>query len=330
MSKKNKQIKTVITVIVFVIAIFAITTSCGRNNDASTMTGDSGLEEVLVEVPDLVGYSLEALTHEFEDLDLVPSLFILTSDEPEDTVLFIDGMGQHVSASATIRVLISGGESVWDLDDPNEQDPTVEQPDLEPATPTAPEPPSDQYVRWRMRFGGIDWLVLDEDEENSKILLLSEFALFDMVYNDTFIPVTWETSTIRSYLNNEFFNSFSPRERERIAETRIINTGHLATFEFTHFTWYVPGGNDTDDRIFLLSFDEVKRYFPIEADRAVLKPKDDEHYPGERWAWWLRSPGLDNFNGIMIKLGGVDSDINQVTGFGPANGIRPAMWVYVI
>ena len=183
------------------------------------------------------------------------------------------------------------------------------------------------------------WLVLDEDEEENKILILSEFVLFDKMYNDTFRYVTWEDSTIRSYLNNEFFNSFSPEERRRIAETRVINNGRMAFFEHTfdtwyipagNDTWYVPGGNDTDDRIFLLSFDEMIKYFPIRVDRAVFRSREEVHSPRSGWAWWLRSPGADNFTGIQVVLFGFYQDGHQVNGgFGVAFGVRPAMWLYL-
>ena len=350
MSIKNKQIKTVITVIVLVIAIISITTGCSRNNDAVTSLGDSESEETLIVVPDLVGGSLDALKHEFEILGLIPSLYMLMSEEPIDTVLLIDRMGQHVSASTTIRVQISGGMTGREVEDADVHDPSAQQPDSgtedtagsgllpEHWTQDTFDSIQERNELRRISFADIDWLVLDEDEEENKILILSEFVLFDKLYNDTFMPVTWEDSTIRSYLNNEFFNSFRPEERRRIAETRVINNGRMAFEEYTfdtwyipggNDTWYVPGGNDTDDKIFLLSFDEMIKYFPSRVDRAVFRSREEMHNPRSGWAWWLRSPGRDNFSGIRIVLFGYyySGTVNG-GGHGSANGVRPAMWLY--
>jgi hypothetical protein len=290
-------------------------------------------------VPDLLGYPLDKLTSEFEDLGLSPFVYIFISDEPSETILFIDRMGQYVSVSESIEVHISGGFPDWDNEtsidsdssiqpdtepgeDTTASEPSTDQPELTPVTPSAPDSSTERYEIWRMMFGGIDWLVLDEKE--NKMLLLSEFVLFDKAYNDTFMSVTWEYSTIRSYLNNEFFNSFSPKDRGRIAETRVTNNNRTISILGSD-PFIIPAGNDTVDRVFLLSINEVRKYFPTRSERSSYRSMNDVLYPGYEWAWWLRSPGFDNFFGIVVALGGVDSDEFMVS---HAWGIRPAMWLY--
>jgi len=340
MPGKRKLNVAIFAVIIFAVAIIVITAGCGRDNDASVSPGDLGTDEVYVVVPDFIGYPVESLTSEFEALGLITSLYKVMSDEPVDTVLFVDRMGQLVPESATIEVLISGGSPDWELDTPTDPDSSVEQPDLNQEDPTSSEPSAEQpdsrpeapsssdqaterYEIWRMRFGGIDWLVLDEADD--KILILSVFPLFDMAFNAEYASVTWEDSTIRSYLNNEFFNSFGQRDRARISETRVINNDRMTSLYGSH-RFLVPAGNDTDDRIFLLSLAEVVKYFPTRAERVVRTLSDHPQHPDIEWAWVLRTPGYDNFTTQWIMLGGVDGNWDVNTSH--AAGIRPAMWLY--
>jgi hypothetical protein len=334
MQTKHTKTIAVLTVILSVIVIItAATTSCAKSNDLTESQthishNDSVKETSLIMVPNLIGYSHEMLEYEFENLGLSPFLIVLVSDEPVDTVIFIERMEQSVPISTVIRVFVSGGLPEVMAETPIVTEPSTQPPDSTTESPSDLGESTEKHEIGNMRFGGIDWLVLDRDED--KLLLLSEFVLFDKVYNDEFKPVTWETSTIRSYLNNEFFYTFSTRDRERIAETTIINNDRMASLGFTYFgvnRWLVPAGNDTYDKIFLLSIEEVMKYFPNRPDRAVRWPKDDVVRPGGEWAWWLRSPGGDNFCAIRIVLGGVDLDLHVNDTH--AGGIRPALWLYI-
>ena len=172
-------------------------------------------------------------------------------------------------------------------------------------------------------YGGVPirWTVLDIID--GKKLLISEEALDCRRYNDTFTAVTWETCTLRKWLNSDFLNeAFSPRERERIAETVIQNPDNPK--------YKTKGGNDTKDKVFLLSIREARKYFEDDNDRVCRASgrakKDgactDSH--GSCW-WWLRSPGdiqgsaahVDNY-GYVYSDGGV---------YGGYNAVRPAFFL---
>jgi hypothetical protein len=319
-TKITKNRTRMITAITIVTTILLITvTACKADNKGATISQpyiqqvDTESEAPLVKIPDLRGYPLEALTFEFSNLGLTPSLVMLLSDEPVDTVLSIKRVGQLVPTYATVEVLVSGGLPDWG----------------EPEAPNASESSTQRQEFEKMRFGGIDWLVLEKEE--NKVLLLSEFVLFDRAYNDELVYVTWETSTLRSYLNNEFFNSFSLEERERIAETRVVNDEIMASYGAISMygvsTWPVSAGNDTDDRVFLLSVDEERRYFAAPSDRVVRRQADDVFAPGEEWIWWLRSPAHDNFHAITIPPNGADNMGGRVTR--SSYGVRPALWLYL-
>jgi len=158
----------------------------------------------------------------------------------------------------------------------------------------------------KIRFGKYDWYVLDK--QNGKSLILTEKVIEKRNYHNQEIEVTWETCDLRKYLNGEFYNSFSEADRERIIETVNENNDN---------PWYgASGGNATTDRIFLLSIEEVVKYF---GDSGQLKTKaknpgwdwcKNEYIPwiGDQYdiarravddtgmvvCWRLRTPGANN------------------------------------
>ena len=179
-----------------------------------------------------------------------------------------------------------------------------------------------------IQFGGYSWQVLDV--QNGRALLLSERAIERGRYNKSFIDVTWETSTLRQYLNGEFYDRFGAEEKARIAEARIPNNNN---------PWFdTKGGNATNDKIFLLSLREVVKYFG-DSGQLNSRPPDarriDDQYNPERIAkdadgadswWWLRSSGFYGLNAAYVNAGGwIYVDGNNVNLYG--GGVRPALWL---
>ena len=59
----------------------------------------------------------------------------------------------------------------------------------------------------------IEWLVLDNNGREAT--LISKYCLDTKQFNDEYIEVTWETCTLRTWLNNDFLeNAFSTIEQE--------------------------------------------------------------------------------------------------------------------
>ena len=182
------------------------------------------------------------------------------------------------------------------------------------------------YRQGAAEFGGaepIEWLVLDKRDD--KVLLVSRRALDCKTYNDEREGVTWETCSLRAWLNEEFFEeAFSEAEQALIARTKVPNPGNER--------YETEGGRDTVDAVFLLSTAEVGRYFPSVGDR-VCRPTDYAISRGPRangvtvaCCWWLRSPGDGPRNAA-----GVDSDgsVDLIGWLGDyvVNAVRPALWV---
>ena len=177
-------------------------------------------------------------------------------------------------------------------------------------------------------LGGNDWRVLDV--QNGKALLLSDKIIKKRAYNAKFEEedITWETCTLREYLNGEFYNKFDAAVKTLIAESRIENDDNQC--------YGTHGGNTTTDKIFLLSIEEVVKYF---GDSGQLKndPRDDIHdqYNSARIAkdengaaswWWLRSPGGYANSPAYVR----DDGSVRVLGSRVRNGrggVRPAFWL---
>lgn len=171
----------------------------------------------------------------------------------------------------------------------------------------------------------IEWIALDK--KHGKTLLISKYALDYKRYNSERIDITWEECSLRKWLNEEFLNNaFTSAEQNQIAKTKVIN-------EDNHDDG-VKGGNDTLDKVFLLSIDEVERYFStnIEMKCAVTESvfvQDDNvrNFLGEYGeadeGWWLRSPKLTQDTVATVNFRGLQSNDNCNL----LNAVRPAMWI---
>ena len=187
-----------------------------------------------------------------------------------------------------------------------------------------------------IQFGGFDWRVLDV--QGNQALIITENVITRRFFHHTQQQVTWQNSEIRSYLNNEFFSGFSLQDQARIATTNVINNANQ---------WFgTSGGNNTTDRIFLLSIEEVVRYFGDSGqlnNRPGDMPVISDQFNAARIAhdlagqaswWWLRSPGtipvryatFVYYDGF-ISLYGYDVHWEVIDVL--PGGVRPALWLYL-
>ena len=108
----------------------------------------------------------------------------------------------------------------------------------------------------------IEWIVMKN--EGNQVLLLSKYVLDTKPYNKESKAVTWETSDIRKWLNNEFYTTaFNKAEKGRIQTTLIKNEDNFET--------KTSGGNDTKDKVFLLSQKEAETLFSNKKERYFPK-----------------------------------------------------------
>ena len=172
----------------------------------------------------------------------------------------------------------------------------------------------------------ISWLVLAK--ESDKLLILTTKCIDCQQFHDEEEACTWETSYIRRWLNHDFFEAaFNDYEKSKILTTSVPpdeNPKYDTVFL----------GSSTDDKIFLLSIIEAKKYlgsneklksFPTDYAKSVGSGFDKELEGNPGW-WWLRIPGQNNLHVADVRSGGA---INQ-EGY-PATAetfsIRPALWL---
>ena len=166
----------------------------------------------------------------------------------------------------------------------------------------------------------ITWQVLAK--ENNRLLVISEYALDCQPYNTACTNVTWETCSLRTWLNSTFMSTaFTEEEQTEIPTVTV-------TAE-TNSDWDSVGGKDTQDRVFLLSISEATKYFSSESERKC-KPSTYAQAHGCNvessfcW-WWLRTSGwvqegAADVNNSGVILSGFFVDYNHA-------GIRPALWI---
>ena len=166
----------------------------------------------------------------------------------------------------------------------------------------------------------IEWVVLAK--ENGRLLVVSRYALDFGQYGAKYgEEVTWETSPMRTWLNTDFFESaFSVEESQRIPEVTVQMDKNPE--------YDCDPGNDTKDKIFLLSYTDVAKYFSSEKARKCLttdygKSVNREHK--KSCYWFLRTTGSRQSNVLVVDPYGAIVFL----GFYVDNnmGVRPAMWI---
>ena len=168
----------------------------------------------------------------------------------------------------------------------------------------------------------IEWRVLAKS--GGKALLVSKYGLDAKPYNTAYTSVTWETCTLRKWLNSTFLSSALTSSEKATVQTATLSNPSNAQYG-------TLGGNATSDKAFLLSTDEVNKYLSSASDRVcsctayamARGARQGEPYTG----WWLRSPGFNSCYALIVDnyYGSVDG------GGGFVNldylAVRPALWV---
>ena len=195
-----------------------------------------------------------------------------------------------------------------------------------------------QKNRWSGKEA-IEWIVLAKS--GHKLLLISKYALssgkYDNIYNNKYnAKITWETSDTREWLNGTFLNeAFSEAEQRLIRDTLVTADKNPE--------YSTSPGNNTTDKVFLLSIAEANKYFTSDAARRCVTTDYADAVPyiqyGQTFcSWWLRTPGMDSNRAACvsgegsISYWGREVDYfweNFFTGKLYYIGIRPALWIDV-
>lgn len=168
--------------------------------------------------------------------------------------------------------------------------------------------------------------------ENKKALLISKYALDCKQYNSKAKTVTWESCTLRKWLNDTFLNqAFGTYHQGRILTSTVTADKNPS--------YNTDPGNTTTDKVFLLSITEAEKYFPTDEERKCVPTEyakangthtDSSHTKGGATTcrWWLRSPGNYQVHAACVDS---DSSVRYVGSFVIDVGgcVRPAIWVSI-
>ena len=318
--KNKKKIFALLGVIAAIIAIAIIIILClrgcnSKNNSSSTSSSVSSNES---EIP-----KSTATANNTETPTPTSTL------EPTATATTVATPTAKPTETATVKPTVTVK--------PTQQPTPTPTPTLTPTpTPTIAVnvPPLSTQVGEVVKYGkyeqdndttngkeDIEWIVLAK--ENNRILVTSKYSLDCQKYNSSHIDVTWETCTLRSWLNNDFINNaFSSAEISKIPTVTVTADKNP--------NYSSDAGNDTQDKVFLLSLPEVTEYFTSSNERICFPTKyaieqGAKTNSNQSW-WWMRSAGsvqnsaayIDYEGDIYYGGRGVNDDTVSV---------RPVLWI---
>ncbi|MDR1464296.1 MAG: DUF6273 domain-containing protein [Oscillospiraceae bacterium] len=163
----------------------------------------------------------------------------------------------------------------------------------------------------------VEWQALAVDLTAKKALLITKdcVAMMPFLTEGSGNPAetTWENSTIRTWLNSDFYSAaFTDAQKAKILDTAISTPPNSES--------KAEDTSKTTDKVFFLSEAECRQYF---ANDEAMNTK----YGGEDVAWWTRTPGNDLSGRVCTYSGGglYMTGNSVVTPDGV--GVRPAIWV---
>ena len=185
----------------------------------------------------------------------------------------------------------------------------------------------------------IEWIVLTVDEANHRALLVSKYGLDARNFHSERsekLKVTWETCSLRKWLNNVFlFAAFNEDERKAILMTDVDNSDSLGLTKKQ-----TVEVNNTQERIFVLSKSETILYFGGSEAKLRLAPtlyaiaqgafisdqfQTIEGLPAGRWS--LRTSDDEYRWSTTVFQTGAYNENKNPTGSGESNVVRPAFWL---
>lgn len=163
----------------------------------------------------------------------------------------------------------------------------------------------------------VPWRILDVDADLGRVLMITEVCIDDRPWGHG----TWSECSLRKWLNEEFYSSLPEEARIRVATTTVRD---------------IDADKTVEDRIFILSVDEVHKYFRDQRARRCS-------IAGEKnptW-WWMRNLSTGKIKGVQVVDKDGDASGYEATVYDPWRGhsyfkwedpptiaaVRPALWI---
>ncbi len=157
------------------------------------------------------------------------------------------------------------------------------------------------YINSSDKKEPIEWIIVDKNEEIKTELLISKYALERKKYNDVYASTTWQKSDVRKWLNSEFYSeAFENVGAKFILSSQVDNHKNP--------DYRTVDANATYDRVFLPSYDEIKKYLSDEQ----LKCKPTNHFKDvggyvNKYGfvdWWSRTAGDSDNHVLYVSSNG--------------------------
>lgn len=184
-----------------------------------------------------------------------------------------------------------------------------------------------KYEQDNDRYNGtepLEWRVLDK--QDGKVLIITDKAVEMLPY----FGIYWKRSHIGGWLNGSFIKDFTVDEKAMIVKTTVTADAHPDKPE-------TDQGAATEHGLYLLSVDEVLKYFPNEEDRICYvtdylrsELESTIHVnglaEGGRCDWWLRTALHNYSSGAFIANIDPNGRVNAST-HNCRHTLRPVCWI---
>ncbi|OSA73805.1 hypothetical protein B2H86_15850 [Clostridium botulinum] len=183
-------------------------------------------------------------------------------------------------------------------------------------------------------ISGIDWVVIAKNHEgypDGSVTVMSKDILEKRPFDTKSLPSShWGNSSLRAYLNGEFYNKLSKDLKANILETHLINTNFNGKEDYY-----------TDDKIFIPSLEEIglkvcnskpvgSSFNAFHDNASRIAKFGDRDY---EWTYWTRVPTTLTLQALPA---GTDVDVFYVYSNGTSNyrdinfnrigdGVRPTL-----
>ena len=183
-------------------------------------------------------------------------------------------------------------------------------------------------------FDPIEWRVLSVGSDG--IYIMAEKILDYRPYHTSYTNITWAFCTLRTWLNNDFYNTaFTTSEKAKILTTHLANGDN---------PWYgTSGGIDTYDKIFIPSvadvLDEAYGFVNSTSSSSTRQAQLTGYSASlagtttnKTYYWWLRSPGSYSSHACRVNsdgyINGSGSGVSYNYGIRPALKLNPGSAIY--
>jgi hypothetical protein len=117
---------------------------------------------------------------------------------------------------------------------------------------------------------------------------LTKYAIDNKAFHNKDAEITWEQCSLRKWLNSSFYNTaFNESDKNKIIMSKLVNDNNPE--------YGTSGGNETEDKIFILSAKEAKKYV-----------KEESYFPPNKKTrptpWAVKQGALKGTGGVLMSF----------------------------